>query len=104
MSIRFRKGIPVLPFLRLNLSNSGASWTVHLGPWSWNSRRRRNRVDLPGPLSWEQDRGRGQRGSGWPIAVALALSAGFALALVFGALWAWPHVTDQIHRLQTATR
>lgn len=92
MSIRFRKGIPILPFLRLNLSNSGASWTVHVGPWSWNSRRRRNRVDLPGPLSWEQDRERGQRGSGWPIAIALLLTAVFVAALAYGGWWTWRHV------------
>ncbi len=54
--IRFRKSIPLLPFLRLNLSGSGVSWTWHVGPWSWNSRRERHRVDLPGPVSYESRR------------------------------------------------
>lgn len=94
MTIRFRKGIPILPFLRLNLSRSGVSWTVHVGPWSWNSRRRRNRVDLPGPLSWEQDRDRGERGSAWPIFLALALTAAVAAAVLLGGLWAWHHIPD----------
>jgi hypothetical protein len=51
----FRKRINVLPFLRLNLSKSGASWTVHFGPWSWNSRTARNSVDLPGPVNWQSE-------------------------------------------------
>jgi hypothetical protein len=56
MKIRLRKSIPVLPFLRLNLSNSGMSWTFHAGPLSYNTRRRRGRADLPGPFSAETDR------------------------------------------------
>lgn len=60
MPFTFRKRIPVLPFLRLNLSKSGRSWTWHLGKWSWNSRTRRQSVDLPGPVNY-QTRGRRQR-------------------------------------------
>jgi hypothetical protein len=52
--IRFRKSVRVLPFLRANLSRGGLSWTWHLGPLSWNSKRRRARADLPGPFSWEE--------------------------------------------------
>jgi hypothetical protein len=50
--------------VRLNLSGTGLSWTVKVGPWSWNTRSRRHRVDLPGPLSWQSDRPRatGRRG------------------------------------------
>ena len=29
-----------------------SSWSVKLGRWSWNSRSRRPRVDLPGPVYW----------------------------------------------------
>lgn len=94
MSIRLRKSIPLGPFLRANLSRSGISWTVHLGPWSWNSRRRRNRVDLPGPFSWEQDRHRGEQGSAWPIAAALILTTALTVALAVGGWWAWHHIPD----------
>ena len=54
--IRIRKAIPVLPFLRLNLSASGISWTWHLGPWSWNSRRETHRINFPGPVDYETRR------------------------------------------------
>ncbi len=57
MPVIFRRSIPLGP-LRLNLSNTGLSWTLKLGPWSWNSRSRAQRVDLPGPLSWRQRRRR----------------------------------------------
>lgn len=60
MSILFRKSIPLGP-LRLNFSKSGVSWSLHLGPWSWNSRTRAQRVDLPGPFSWRGRRGGGPR-------------------------------------------
>lgn len=57
MPIRFRKVIRFGP-LRLNLSRSGVSTTVKIGPASWNSRRKRGRVDLPGPFSYETERHR----------------------------------------------
>ena len=58
--IYLRKAIRFGP-LRLNLSRSGISWTVKVGPWSWNSRTRAQRLDLPGPISWRQPRrGRGR--------------------------------------------
>lgn len=43
--------------LRLNASKSGLSWTMKVGPWSWNTRQRRHRIDLLGPAYW-QSRGR----------------------------------------------
>jgi hypothetical protein len=33
-------------------SRAGVSWTFAVGAWSWNTRARQHRVDLPGPLSW----------------------------------------------------
>ena len=55
MPFRFRKVLSFGP-LRFNLSRSGVSTTVKVGPFSWNSRRRRGRADLPGPFSYETDR------------------------------------------------
>jgi hypothetical protein len=58
MPFRFRKRVR-LGFLPVwvNASRAGLSWSVRLGPWSWNSRTRCQRVDLPGPLSWEEPGG-----------------------------------------------
>jgi hypothetical protein len=53
MPLTFRKRINVLPFLRMNLSKSGRSWTWHIGRWSWNSRSSRHSVDLPGPVNYQ---------------------------------------------------
>jgi hypothetical protein len=59
MGLIFRKskrfGLPWLN-ARLNVSRTGVSWTFQLGPYSWNTRSRRHRVDLPGPLSWTSRR------------------------------------------------
>ena len=44
--------------VRLHLSRSGISWSVGIGRWSWNSRTRTQRVDLPGPFSWRSRRRR----------------------------------------------
>ena len=60
MPFTFRKRVPVLPFLRLNLSKTGHSWTWHLGKWSYNTRSRRQSVDLPGPVNY-QTKGRSSR-------------------------------------------
>jgi hypothetical protein len=58
MGLLFRRTIKIGP-LRLNFTQRGfSSWSLRLGRWSWNSRSRSHRVDLPGPLSWKQDRGR----------------------------------------------
>ncbi|MDI1462426.1 DUF4236 domain-containing protein [Catellatospora sp. KI3] len=56
MSLVFRKVMRIGP-LRLNFTRNGlSSWTFKIGRWSWNSKTRAHRVDLPGPLSWKQDK------------------------------------------------
>jgi len=58
MGLLFRRTIKIGP-LRLNFTQRGfSSWSLRIGKWSWNSRSRSHRVDLPGPLSWKQDKGR----------------------------------------------
>ena len=60
--VRLRKRIWIIPkILYATMSNSGWSWTFKLGPWSWNSRARRSRVDLPGPLSYDSGASRRSR-------------------------------------------
>jgi hypothetical protein len=57
MPFGFRKSVRLLGGLvRLNVSRSGVSVTGDLGPVSVNSRSRRLRADLPGPLSWTSRR------------------------------------------------
>jgi Protein of unknown function (DUF4236) len=52
MGLIFRKTIRLGP-LRLNFTKHGfSSWSVKIWRWSWNSRTRAHRVDLPGPASW----------------------------------------------------
>jgi hypothetical protein len=59
MGLVLRKVIRLGPF-RLNFTENGfSSWSFKLGRWSWNSRARAHRVDLPGPFSWK-----GKRSSG----------------------------------------
>jgi hypothetical protein len=56
MPILFRKSWrlgPRFAHVRFNASKTGVSRTYKVGPWSWNSRSRRQRVDLPGPFSWQ---------------------------------------------------
>lgn len=60
MSIIFRKSIKLGP-LRVNVSRRGASLSAQAGPVSANSRARRVRVNLPGPLAWQSRRLNGQR-------------------------------------------
>ena len=79
MALRFRKSVGLLGgLLRLNLSRSGPSLSFRLGPLSWNTRRRRLRANLPGPLYWEQDapehgrhRSTGQSAAGQRVVPAL---------------------------------
>lgn len=54
MKFRWRKGFPILPFLRVNVTQSGAwSLTWHLGKfWSYNSRTGQQRFNPPGPGSF----------------------------------------------------
>ncbi len=52
MGLLFRKTMRVGP-LQFHFGKSGfSSWGVKIGRWSWNSRTRKQRVDLPGPMSW----------------------------------------------------
>lgn len=51
MGLILRKSVKLGP-LRLNLSRRGASLSAQAGPVSANSRSRRLRVNLPGPLAW----------------------------------------------------
>lgn len=107
MSLRYRRRIRMGPLpIYLNLSRSSArgwshSWSFKLGPWSWNSRSRRQAVDLPGGFSW-REAGQNRRSSQrpptaeppepraryrparWPYAVLAVL---FVLAVIGGAMW-----------------
>ncbi|HEY2791646.1 MAG TPA: DUF4236 domain-containing protein [Micromonosporaceae bacterium] len=56
MPIMFRKIVRLGP-IHLNFGDHGfSSWSIKLGKWSWNSRTRAQRVDLPGPVSWRSKR------------------------------------------------
>jgi len=56
MGVKFRKSKKIGP-IRLHFTENGySSWSIKLGRWSWNSRARAHRVDLPGPLHWRSDR------------------------------------------------
>lgn len=58
MGLVFRKTIRFGPF-RMNFGKNGfTSWTFKLGAWSWNSRTRAHRIDLPGPFAWRSRGGR----------------------------------------------
>ncbi|NES31721.1 DUF4236 domain-containing protein [Micromonospora terminaliae] len=58
MGIVFRKRQKYGPLI-LNFTENGfSSWSIKIGRWSWNSNTRAHRVDLPGPLSWKQDKSR----------------------------------------------
>ena len=58
MGIVFRSRKKFGPLI-LNFTEHGfSSWSIKIGRWSWNSRTRAHRVDLPGPLSWKQDKSR----------------------------------------------
>lgn len=52
MGFIFRKTLRLGP-LRLNFTKNGlSSWSFKIWRWSWNSRTKAHRVDLPGPASW----------------------------------------------------
>jgi hypothetical protein len=56
MGIMFRQRKKFGPII-LNFTQNGfSSWSIKIGRWSWNSKARAHRVDLPGPLSWKQDK------------------------------------------------
>jgi hypothetical protein len=53
MGIVFRRPMKFGP-LRFHFTQRGfSSWGLKVGRWSWNSRTRAHRVDLPGPFSWK---------------------------------------------------
>jgi Protein of unknown function (DUF4236) len=86
MPVGLRKAFRFGPY-RLNVSKSGISHTVKLGPWSWNSRQRRHRLDLPGPLYWQSRRKLRRRSRVDRIAVVLILLG--ALTACSVAAWQW---------------
>ncbi|GAA0933635.1 DUF4236 domain-containing protein [Virgisporangium aurantiacum] len=52
MPVHFRKRMKFGPLI-FNFGKSGfTSWGIKIGRWSWNSKTRAQRVDLPGPTSW----------------------------------------------------
>jgi hypothetical protein len=64
MGLMFRKRKKIGPLI-LNFTEHGfSSWSIKIGRWSWNSRSRAHRYDLPGPLSWKQDRSTDSRRPG----------------------------------------
>lgn len=63
MRFRWRKHVRLGP-LRLNFGERGlSSYTWKLGPWSWNSRTRRSRINTPGP-GYVESRGRTRKRRG----------------------------------------
>lgn len=67
MRFRARRSIRLGPLpVYVNVTERGvSSWSIRLGPWSWNSRTRRQTLDTPGPgaVSWG-GRNRGPRAQG----------------------------------------
>lgn len=57
MPLQYRRSAKFGP-LRFHFTQDGfSSWSIKIGRWSWNSRQRRQRVDLPGAWFW-RSRGR----------------------------------------------
>lgn len=62
VKFRMRKSFNVLPFLRLNVTQSGAkSWTWHAFGYSYNTRTQKHRYNTPGPGSVEWGGRNGRR-------------------------------------------
>lgn len=58
MPVEYRKRKRIGP-VQLNFTQDGlSSWSLRVGRWSWNSRTRSHRYDLPGPWAWRQKRRR----------------------------------------------
>lgn len=55
MGFRFRKKVKILPGVSLNLSKSGVSTSVKVGPIRWNSRTGKTFINLPGACSYQFD-------------------------------------------------
>ena len=52
MASLVRKVVRLGP-IHLHYTEHGfSSWSIKIGRWSWNSKTRKQRVDLPGPVSW----------------------------------------------------
>ena len=61
MGVMFRSRRKFGPLI-LNFTQNGfSSWSIKIGRWSWNSKARAHRFDLPGPLSWKQDKSSSRR-------------------------------------------
>jgi hypothetical protein len=100
MPFGLRKSIPIIgKMVRLNVSKSGVSGTVKVGPWSWNTRQRRHRVDLPGPTYWQSRRQRGpSTASGFLRFIGVGLFIGLIAAVGGAALlgvWDASGLVDQ---------
>jgi len=52
MGLLIRKRLRLGP-ISIHFTEHGySSWSIKLWRWSWNSKTRKQRVDLPGPASW----------------------------------------------------
>ncbi|WP_084202427.1 DUF4236 domain-containing protein [Rubidibacter lacunae] len=65
----------LLPGVSINLSKSGISTSVKVGPFSWNSRTQKTSVNLPGPFSCQSSLGK-SKGLTKANLVTLAKQAG----------------------------
>jgi uncharacterized protein DUF4236 len=61
MGLMFRKREKFGPLVFNFTENGFSSWSLKVGRWSWNSRSKRQRYDLPGPFSWKQDRSKKEK-------------------------------------------
>ena len=76
MGLRFRRKLKLLPGLSVNLSGSGISTSVKVGPISWNSRTQKTSVNLPGPFSYQSGSGKNNKLTKIDL-VNMAKQAGF---------------------------
>lgn len=76
MGIRFRKKSDLLPGLSLNLSKSGISTSIKVGPVSWNSRTQKTSVNLPGSFSYQSDSAKNKKPTTKADLINLARQAG----------------------------
>jgi hypothetical protein len=85
MGFRFHKSLRLLPFVRLNLSKSGISFSLGRPGASFNlgSRGARGSLGLPGTgLSYRKTLGGGKSGA-WRIVRRLFLAAAVAAAALY---------------------
>lgn len=87
MRLIFRKRIKFGPIV-WNFSKHGfTSWGLELGPWSWNSRTRAYRVDLPGPFSWSS-KGKSSPFMAWFMITLMGSGLAGILSIVTY-MWIW---------------